>query len=189
MVPNADGDKKKRKNCRRISIDFARDMRHRVLIWRRRSTCGNLIRLGFFLIVRFQSLFIYSPAPMISSLSPLPPLDLLTCYFSLSCWMFNWLFIEERSTPHPSIYVRDPRWAFQNLFHMKKKTGKKINISMPTQQDRGRNDRRIKLIIKPKRRVVWVSFSSIKLFDSYFPNITVNVYVKVKLKVLFLFPF
>jgi hypothetical protein len=60
---------------------------------------------------------------------------------------------------------------------------------MPTQQDRGRNDRRIKLIIKPKRRVVWVSFSSIKLFDSYFPNITVNVYVKVKLKVLFLFPF
>lgn len=118
--------KKKEKNCRRISIDFARDMRHRVLIWRRRSTCGNLIRLGFFLIVRFQSLFIYSPAPMISSLSlSLPPLDLLTCYFSLSCWMFNWLFIEERSTPHPSIYVRDPRWAFQNLFHMKKKTGKK----------------------------------------------------------------
>ncbi len=33
---------------------------------------------------------------------------------------------------------------------------KKKNISMPAQQDRGRNDRRIKLIIKPKD--VWFGY-------------------------------
>jgi hypothetical protein len=80
--------------------------------------------LGFFLIVRFQSLFVYSPAPMISSLSSTPSGSFDLLFLSL---LLNVQLIIYRGKIHtaPLYICKRPPMGFSESISYEKEDGKK----------------------------------------------------------------